>query len=93
MPGAELGRLPGVRGPRRRSGGRVMDIQRGWFYQGNLSPQRGTEPRKTRPVLVLQTDLLNAVEYPSTVVLFFATHLQAGTDPLSVHVPAGSFGF
>jgi len=42
----------------------TMDIERGWFYLADLDPQRGTEPGKTRPVLVLQTDLLNQHGHP-----------------------------
>ena len=70
-----------------------MDIQRGWFYLADLNPQRGTEPGKTRPVLVLQTDELNAVGHPSTVVLPLTSHIQDDARPLRVRVPAGSPGF
>jgi len=41
-----------------------MDIKRGWIYLADLNPRRGTEPGKTRPVLVLQTDMLNKVALP-----------------------------
>jgi len=44
-------------------------VQRGGLYLADLSPRRGTEPGKTRPVVVLQTDLLNGVSHPSTFVL------------------------
>ena len=44
-------------------------LQRGALYLADLSPRRGTEPGKIRPVVVLQTDLLNAVGHPSTFVL------------------------
>ncbi len=46
-----------------------MEIERGWFYLADLSPQRGTEPGKTRPVLVVQTNLLNSQGHPSTVAI------------------------
>ncbi|HCL27480.1 MAG TPA: type II toxin-antitoxin system PemK/MazF family toxin, partial [Candidatus Latescibacteria bacterium] len=45
-----------------------MSPQRGGIYLADLNPRRGTEPGKTRPVLVLQTDLLNGAGHPSTVV-------------------------
>ena len=44
-------------------------FRRGGLYLADLSPRRGTEPGKTRPVVVLQTDLLNGVGHPSTFVL------------------------
>jgi mRNA interferase MazF len=36
-----------------------MDIERGWFYLADLNPTYGTEPGKSRLVLVIQTDLVN----------------------------------
>jgi len=36
-----------------------MSIRQFEIYIANLGPEIGTEPRKTRPVLVVQTDLLN----------------------------------
>lgn len=69
-----------------------MDIERGWFYLANLDPQQGTEPGKTRPVLVLQTDLLNQHGHPSTVIIPTTTHL-IDAFPLRVRIPAGRPGF
>ncbi|MFN2427725.1 MAG: type II toxin-antitoxin system PemK/MazF family toxin, partial [Candidatus Binatia bacterium] len=43
-----------------------MKIRRGVLYLADLSPRLGTEPGKTRPVLVVQTDLLNETGHPST---------------------------
>lgn len=70
-----------------------MSIERGWFYLADLNPTRGTEPGKTRPVLVVQTDLLNQVDHPSTIVIPITTNVQADTEPLRVRIPAGSQGF
>jgi len=44
-------------------------VEHGALYLADLSPRRGTEPGKMRPVVVVQTDLLNAVGHPSTWVL------------------------
>ena len=44
-----------------------MDIRYGHLYLAELSPQQ------TRPVLVMQTDLLNETQYPSTWVLLCTT--------------------
>ena len=70
-----------------------MDIERGWFYLADLNPKRGTEPGKTRPVLVVQTDLLNSQGHPSTVIIPLTTNVQDNAWPLRVRIPAGSPGF
>jgi mRNA interferase MazF len=53
----------------------------------NLDPRQGTEAGKRRPVVVIQSDLLNDVEHPSTWILPCTTHL---TEPniLRVRLPA-----
>ena len=43
-----------------------MKARRGVLYLADLNPRRGTEPGKVRPVLVIQTDLLNDAGHPST---------------------------
>lgn len=70
-----------------------MAIKRGWFYLADLNPRRGTEPGKTRPVLVIQTDLLNDVQHPSSVILPLTTQIQDNAVPLRVRIPAGHSGF
>jgi mRNA interferase MazF len=70
-----------------------MDIERGWFYLADLNPKRGTEPGKTRPVLVVQTDLLNRQGHSSTVIIPLTTNVQDNAQPLRVRVKAGSPGF
>lgn len=45
----------------------------------------GTEPGKVRPVLVVQTDLLND-HHPSTIVCPLTTNVQPGAEVLRVHV-------
>ena len=68
-----------------------MKIQRGRLYLADLSPRLGTEPGKTRPVLVVQTDLLNEADHPSTWVLPCTTRL-AGDNLLRVPLPRGLAG-
>ena len=53
----------------------------------------GTEPGKTRPVLVIQTDLLNRVGHPSSVILPVTTNVQDDAWPLRVRIPPGHPGF
>jgi mRNA interferase MazF len=66
-------------------------IRRGSLYLADLSPHRGTEPGKIRPVLVIQTDLLNDERHPSTWVLPCTTRL-AGENLLRVPLPRGIAG-
>ena len=68
-----------------------MRVRRGFLYIAELSPRRGTEPGKARPVLVIQTDLLNEADHPSTWVLPCTTRL-AGENLLRVQVPRGMAG-
>ena len=65
-----------------------MRIRRGWLYLADLNPRLGTEPGKIRPVLVVQTDLLNEAEHPSTWVLPCTTRLS-GENLLRVSLPRG----
>ena len=70
-----------------------MPIERGCFYLADLNPRKGTEPGKTRPVLVIQTDLLNQVGHPSTIIIPVTTNIKNDTEPLRVRIPASSMGF
>ena len=68
-----------------------MRVRRGVLYLADLEPRRGTEPGKVRPVLVIQSDLLNEVGHPSTWVLPCTTRL-AGESLLRVVLPRGIAG-
>jgi mRNA interferase MazF len=57
----------------------------------DLAPRFGTEPGKFRPVLVVQSDLLNATGHPSTWVLPCTTR-QVGENVLRVVLPRGIAG-
>jgi len=65
--------------------------RRGVLYLADLEPRRGTEPGKVRPVLVIQSDLLNEVGHPSTWVLPCTTRLTGGSL-LRVALPQGIAG-
>jgi mRNA interferase MazF len=68
-----------------------VKVKRGLLYLADLSPRWGTEPGKLRPVLVIQTDLLNDVQHPSTWVLPCTT-LLTGENLLRVPLPRGMAG-
>jgi len=66
-------------------------IQHGGLYLADLHPRRGTEPGKARPVLVVQSDLLNEADHPSTWILPCTTRLT-GENLLRVPLPRGIAG-
>ena len=68
-----------------------MRIRRGALYLADLNPRRGTEQGKLRPILVIQSDLLNEAEHPSTWVLPCTTRL-AGGNLLRFPLPKGVAG-
>lgn len=62
-----------------------MEIRKGHVYIADLNPRIGTEPGKVRPVVVVQTDLLNGI-HPSTVICPITTHVQPKAQFLRVHL-------
>jgi mRNA interferase MazF len=65
--------------------------RRGELWAADLDPRRGTEAGKVRPVVVVQSNLLNATDHPSTWVLPCTTRLT-GESVLRVELPAGIAG-
>ena len=61
---------------------------RGEIWPANLDPRRGTEPGKTRPVLIVQAQALLDAGHPSTLIIPLTTRLVEGAEPLRVRVPA-----
>jgi len=61
--------------------------RRGELWSADLNPRRGSEPGKVRQVVVVQSDLLNETDHPSTWVLPCTTRL-AGEHVLRVELPA-----
>lgn len=53
------------------------------IWTADLNPTIGTEPGKIRPVVIIQTDLLNN-EHPSTIVCPITSHLSVGVEILRV---------
>ena len=63
-----------------------MSIKQYEICIANLDPQVGTESGKTRPVLVVQTNLLNKIPHPSTLVCPITTNVEKGSEILRVHL-------
>jgi mRNA interferase MazF len=66
-----------------------MKVNRFEIWVADLNPQIGTEPGKTRPVLVIQTDLLNKVPHPSTIICPLTSNIQKKSEILRVHINKG----
>jgi mRNA interferase MazF len=60
--------------------------RRGELWSADLNPRRGTEPGKRRPVVVVQSDLLNATGHTSTWILPCTTR-TTGESILRVVLP------
>jgi mRNA interferase MazF len=68
-----------------------MEIKKWNIYLADLNPRFGTEPGKTRPVIVVQTDLLND-HHPSIIVCPLTTHIHPQANILRVHLRKGEAG-
>ena len=65
-----------------------MKIKQYDIWLANLNPSRGTEPGKTRPVVIVQTNLLNE-EHLSTLVCPVTTNFNIEIELLRVHLKKG----
>ena len=63
-----------------------MLIKQFEIWTADLNPQIGTEPGKTRPVLILQTNLLNKIPHPSTIICPITSNVQKGSLLLRVTI-------
>ena len=67
-----------------------MPIKQFEIWIADLSPQVGSEAGKTRPVLVVQTNLLNKIAHPSTLICPITTNVKKDADILRVHLKKGT---
>ena len=66
-----------------------MKIKQFDIWIADLEPQRGTETGKVRPVLIVQTNLLNN-EHPSTLICPITTNVEKESEILRVHIEKGT---
>lgn len=66
-----------------------MIIKQFEIWVANLDPHHGTETGKVRPVLIVQTDLLNKI-HPSTLICPITTNVQLKSEILRVHLKKGT---
>ena len=65
-----------------------MDIKQYDIWLADLNPSLGTEAGKTRPVVIIQTDLLNEVHL-STLICPITTNVKTEIELLRVHLKKG----
>ena len=65
-----------------------MQIKQYQIWIADLNPGFGTETGKTRPVVILQTDLLNRF-HPSTIICPITTNVKPEAKILRVHLFKG----
>lgn len=68
-----------------------MKIKQFEIWVADLNPRMGTETGKVRPVIVVQTDLLNK-EHPSTIICPVTTNVKPEAEILRVHLKKSKFG-
>jgi len=67
-----------------------MSIKQFEVWIADLNPKIGTEPGKTRPVLIVQTNLLNKIDHPSTIICPITTNVKKDSEILRVHLKKGT---
>jgi mRNA interferase MazF len=62
--------------------------KRGDIWLAALNPRRGTEPGKTRRVLIVQAQTLLDATHPSTLIVPLTTSLVDDAEPLRIRISA-----
>ena len=68
-----------------------MTIRKFHVYTAELNPRFGTDPGKIRPVVVVQTNLLNQV-HPGVIICPVTTHINRQAKILRIHLKKGEAG-
>ena len=66
-----------------------MQFKQFEIWIADLKPQIGTEAGKTRPVIIVQTNLLNKTKHPSTIICPITTNVHNKSEILRVHLQKG----
>ena len=70
---------------------KISSIKRFDVWVADLNPRMGTEPGKTRPVVIIQTDLLNNI-HPSTIICPISTNIVPDAELLRVNLSRSEAG-
>lgn len=62
------------------------------IWLADLNPQIETEAGKVRPVLIVQTNFLNEIKHPSTIICPITTQLNNESSILRVRINKGNCG-
>lgn len=68
-----------------------MTIRKFHVYTADLNPRFGTEPGKIRPVVVIQTNMLNE-EHPSVIICPIITKINNDAKILRIHLKNNEAG-
>ena len=68
-----------------------MTLRKFHVYTADLNPRFGSEPGKVRPVVVIQTNLLND-DHPSTIICPITTNVSPEAEILRIHLKKGEAG-
>jgi len=68
-----------------------MKVKQYEIWIADLNPTIGTEPGKNRPVIIVQTDLLNKHHF-SSIICPITTNVQKESEILRVHLKKGCCG-
>ncbi len=66
-----------------------MSIKQFEIWIADLKPKIGTESGKSRPVLIVQTNLLNRIPHPCTIICPITTNIITSAEILRVHLKKG----
>jgi mRNA interferase MazF len=67
-----------------------MKVKQYGIWLADLNPQIGTEAGNTIPVLIIQTNLLDKVSHPSTLICPITTNIKKESDILRMHIERGT---
>jgi len=67
-----------------------MAINQYEIWIANLDPRIGSEAGKTRPVVVVQTNLLNKIPHSSTIICPITSRIAKGASLLRVQIKKGT---
>ncbi|WP_341788117.1 MULTISPECIES: type II toxin-antitoxin system PemK/MazF family toxin [unclassified Rickettsia] len=66
----------------------TLKINLGEIWLADLNPKVGSEPGKTRPVLIIQDQVLLDASHPSTLIIPLTTNLIDDAFPLRIRIKA-----
>ena len=70
----------------------MMIIKQWHIYSANLNPGYGTEAGKTRPVLVIQSNILNNLSTSTIVIPITSKILKMVADPIRLNIKIENTG-